>query len=196
MNKLTTQIIVLILLFLFPSVSFSQTFKCEFIQEKFKGGKSNKSMCTGEPESAYYPIQKERTEYCINFPTQPTNYLDYINFEVDLEKKTVFWSDKFGMENDYRLVGNSNKIISSNVFEESVLVAGDENKFKSTISHLILFHPVIGDNVKSLYIPENGKSIITSYDSYRNTSNSVETSRVILRYGVCEKVGKQNPLTH
>jgi hypothetical protein len=37
MKNITTQII-LIFLFQFPSVSSSQTFKCEFGQERIKGG--------------------------------------------------------------------------------------------------------------------------------------------------------------
>ena len=65
-TKPLTFLILLTFLFLFSSVSFSQTFKCEFVSEKFKGGKTNKGECSGEPEIVFSGkfSKRERNEHC------------------------------------------------------------------------------------------------------------------------------------
>ena len=97
MKNLTTQITILIVLFLFPSISFSQTFKCEFITEKFKGGKSNEGTCGGDPEITFSGknYTSPRHEHCrIDIVT---DYDDYIDFIVDTSNKTITYNVESGM---------------------------------------------------------------------------------------------------
>ena len=66
MNKSLTFLLSLTFLFLYPSISFSQTSKCEFVSEKFEGGKTNKGKCSGEPEEILNSkiSKSERNEHC------------------------------------------------------------------------------------------------------------------------------------
>ena len=99
MNKLTTQISILLILFIFPSISFSQTFKCEFVSEKFKGGKSNQGTCTGDPEISFSSSVKtsSRTNHCK--VDSNIRYYDYLDFVVVLDIKLISYSFKSKMTN-------------------------------------------------------------------------------------------------
>jgi hypothetical protein len=96
MNKKLTFLLSLTFLFLYPSISLSQTFKCEFIQEKFKGGKSNEATCSGDPELSFSSKNHTtpRHEHCdIDIVN---HYNDYIDFNIDTSNKTVTYNVKSG----------------------------------------------------------------------------------------------------
>ena len=87
MNKLILSILICFI-FLFPGKVFSTTFKCEFVQEKFDGGKSNVATCSGTGEIVK---NLKRTEHCdVEFPVM--NYRDYLDFNVDLNQKTIAYT--------------------------------------------------------------------------------------------------------
>lgn len=196
MKNLTTQIIVLVLLFVFPSVSHSTTFKCEFIQEKFKGGKTNEIICTGEPEYGFIG-NSDRNKYCLNTEvTQPNNYEDYIDFDVDLDKKTIYWTSVFGRSKSEKVDGISRDILSFDRVDETVSqwVSSDEHNIKNTSSYLITFgQETLGkqkeySRISSLYIPESGKSILTDYNTSGHLHNPAQALRAERQSRLCFEI--------
>ncbi len=198
MKTQLTFLLSLTFLFLYPSISFSQTFKCEFGEEKLKGGRSNQIICTGEPEIKYDNFESRTRNCYIRMVEHPSNYMDS-QIAVDLKKETIFWTKIFGRfgKDKSDSINLMYQFLSSHVFEESIPMKGDEMKFKKTTSHLITYRNLTlipqGWKNGSLYIPENGKSIITEYKTSKNDNNLGEYSEVRLRFGTCKKVEKQNP---
>ena len=95
-TKPLTFLLSLTFLFLYPSISLSQTFKCEFIQERFKGGKTNEGSCSGNPEivfSTEYDL-KPRNKHCEvdDYSKYFSRYL--IDYRVDLDNKIISYKDK------------------------------------------------------------------------------------------------------
>jgi hypothetical protein len=218
MKNLTTQILILIFLFLFPPVSFSQTFKCEFIQEKFKGGKTNKITCSGKLEELW--SSNKRNEHCRVGGTGGTGFEDYIDYTVDLKNKSITYKEKSGTtpygidemvlyhkgEGDntsedeirkrYGEVHTYNmkrEIVSIKTFSQIDQRLGGDSKKRETTSHLITYKwisrsrdfegkGIQNDLFSTLYIPENGESVISGY--VMNTGRS-SVSSVNLRFGKC-----------
>ena len=192
MNKITALIYILTLLFLFPSVSHSTNFKCEFTEETFKGGKTNLVVCSGDPDiSGSGP----RTKHCDNRPSFHLG-ADYLDFVVDVEAKNV----------TYKTVINSgeskNKVFSSSKYKIRTLYVYNErtriNKVETIGKSYLINFGVKWRNLDKkgeiknehefihvLYIPENGKSIITSFNSAGNLVES--TSWASMRFGKCVK---------
>jgi hypothetical protein len=200
MKKLTTQIITLIFLFLFPSVSFSQTFKCEFITEKFKGGKSNTGSCSGDPELRFQST--DRSSHCESDPLDLDNYVDFLNYIVDIDNKVISYVEKgkggFPQERGNPFKHNrSREILSVIPHSERIFLLGDGGKkFKSitTKSYLViskllyendLMNDPLDENLSTLYIPENGKSIITGFGSFGVGGGGEETSYGRMKFGKC-----------
>jgi hypothetical protein len=217
MNKLTTQIIILILLFLFPSVSFSQTFKCEFVSEKFKGGKSNEGRCSGDPETVFKSkfSKPERTEHCV-LQYSGSTYDDYLDFRVNLEKKTVSYNQVRGItthklnesieyfkrngrktEEEVReMYDKQNKMFSGNSKGKILSVnthinTGMLEKGSETTQYLIIYKEMYlpNEQMYSLFIPDNGKSILTWYN-FNNNPDYGRSSWIDLRFGKCVNTSK------
>jgi hypothetical protein len=215
MKTLTTQITILIFLFLFPSVSFSQTFKCEFIQEKYKGGKSNAGSCSGDPELIFSTQNNlfPRHKHCKI--EKVFGYDDYIDFIVDTSNKTVIYNVKSGMtshginsmvlfhkrkgdesEEEVRESYGKIRIRKEEGVEMTVQTStemvdrnkGNNYKGDKTTSYLITYKIVLpkhiseNENLFTLYIPQNGKSIISQYNTWEDDSNS---SWVDHKFGKC-----------
>ena len=192
LKTLTTQIIILILLFQFPSVSFSQTFKCEFIQEKFEGGSSNNGICSGDPE---LNLGRKSNDHCW---TEPINngYEDYLDFEVDLNSGVINWIRRFEFSKDYLTKNKSNsepkqveqtgKVISHYFFKQR---KGLGALTKYTDSYIIIYtqESMYNDIVRTLYIPQNGKSIISRHITNADLLFGKESSWLNIRFGTCGK---------
>lgn len=213
-----TFLLSLTFLFLYPSISFSQTFKCEFIQERFIGGKSNNYSCTMEPEVvfSYKGYTYPRTPQCKD--TDKYKYEDYKGLIVDMESKTIKWNRiegyteygikemvEYGLEKHettkedlLKIYSETNKfnysyeIISSYFLPETVLYTDENKKVKRKLEQSLLVVSTWkvgnGENVMSLYIPENGKSIITEYNVNMTPERFGEGSSVKIKFGTCHKV--------
>ena len=221
MKNLTTQITILIVLFLFPSISFSQTFKCEFITEKFKGGKSNEGTCGGDPEITFSGknYTSPRHEHCrIDIVT---DYDDYIDFIVDTSNKTITYNVESGMtshgidgmglyhkkrgdksEEEVRESYGKTKVrkeegvdVTVQSFSQMVDLNKD-NKYKGikTTSYLITYKKVYPKNITegelfyTLYVSQNGKSIISQYNTYSGRKGG--SSWVDMKFGKCVNTSK------
>lgn len=210
MKITTTQITILAFLFLFPSVSFSQTFKCEFMQEDFLDGRSNESSCSGTPESVF-GLNYSRTQHCkFKDIDRYTNY----SLIADLKTKKITYSVIYGNTRRYieekvayhKNQGDMDKhevrqkyskiekydyisdILSAHPFVQIFSSrAGDYGDVKST-SHLITFKRKLSnpedESLFTVYIPENGKSIMSEYvlSSLRG-----ENSWLNMNFGKCVK---------
>lgn len=214
MKKLLTKFIILIFL-LFPSTSYSISFKCEFIQEKFKGGKPNEASCSGFPESTFgiSKIPWDRNIHCDN-ETEVTFYKDFRNYVVDLDKKTIKYIEKSGItphgidgmieyskskgdvdENQARKKYSKVReyvrtpyILYAHSFPQTFSDRGDSFKEKKTTSYIITYaNPGNPGNeyLYTLYIPENGKSIISEYIMF-----SGDMSWIKNKFGNCALTSK------
>ena len=213
MNKKLTFLLALTFLFLFSSVSFSQTFKCEFFTEKFKNGKSNQGECSGDPEIVFSSgvTTSPRTNHCE--VDSNIRYEDFLDFVVDLDMKFITYSFKSGMTNHgidkmvlyEKTRGNNDekklreeyrgsvveydqikKVISTQTFTQ----LEDGYKGEKTTSHLITYTQTPKDKneeVYTLFIPENGKSIISKYNIMTETDKS---SWINMKFGKCVKTSK------
>jgi hypothetical protein len=209
MKNLTTQITILTFLFLFPSISFSQTFKCEFIQEKFESGKSNGGTCSGDPEismsSSLEPRSREK--HC-RYNSTSSNYTDYLDFNIDLDKKTISYHEVQGVplhmmrerikyhqrkgdktEEEVRKSFDYLKKFSGDRKGEVLSVNTHLNRGMTdhpTIQYLIVYKEgyVPNEYIYSLFIPNNGKSILTWY-SFVDKSSIGKSSWVDMKFGKC-----------
>jgi hypothetical protein len=184
-TKPLTFLLALTFLFLFSSVSYSTTFKCEFIQEKFTGGKTNEVNCTGDPELLYPGMNaNDRKNHCLNTEVvNPRNFEDYVDFEVDLDKKTISWiSQHGGPRSELNIIRESRDILSA--FKVPEFPGG-------AISYLITFRKDYWNSKRkqfgSLYIPESGKSIVVHYKTTHLPKIESEPSSARMRFGICNK---------
>ena len=210
---------IFIVIALFPSVSYSTTFKCEFIQEKFKGGKSNVGSCSGDPEITYSTNKytSPRNKQCED-KTYVSSYSDFQDFVVDLDNKTISYVEvsgttqygvdmmvayhkKLGDKDEKearKIYGKIHKyditreILSSHSFTQMVYQSAENGLKKvTTKSYLITYKreypPEISKNegILTLYIPENGKSIISDYNMTVRPDNS---SWVSMQFGKCVNI--------
>lgn len=211
MKNLKTQITILIILFVFPSISLSQTFKCEFISEKFKGGKSNEGSCSGDPEIIFSSrgYTHPRNQHCKLEDNHRFN--DYLNFIVDMDKKMVSYSfrsglTEFGLDDMVlyeKRKGNTNEIqvrekyrnlmeydsrnTISSVQEFTQL---ENNVSGNNINFLITFGSKTkgwSDDINTLFIPVNGNSILSFYNL---VSDPDRNSWVKLKFGKCVNTSK------
>ena len=183
MNKQLTFLLALTFLFLYPSISFSQTFKCEFVREKFDGGKKNIGSCSGDPEIV---TKAKRTKHCevsdLNF------YSDIADYTFDLNSRTIFYTAKHfhrGKKNFERL--NKADILSVHSFTEKLDMDGKDNENNRSTSYLITYKEKSSrhfDYIYTLYIPQNGKSIISEYHS-NSSDTQGNASWVGMRFGKC-----------
>jgi hypothetical protein len=196
MKTLTTHITILVFLFLFPSVSFSQTFKCEFIQEKDEDGSSNNGVCFFDPELRG---DRRNNEHCWTKQiTERDIYEDYLDFKVDVDKGVVNWTRRVESSTNYRTTNRTTsepsktqetgKIVSFYSFPQ-VLQRGMNSKV--TVSYIIVYtqrSKYFGEFVRTLYIPQNGKSIISNYRIHMDLFNDrIKSSSLDMRFGTCEK---------
>jgi hypothetical protein len=210
MKTLTTQITILIFLFLFPSTSFSQTFKCEFVSEKFRGGKSNEGACSGDPEivlsSKVNP--SPRTKHCDVMDNH--NFNDLLDFNVDLDKKMITYSYKSGMteygvddmvsykkrkgnidekkvrEQYSKLLEFDSRYIVSSV-QQFTQRLNDRYTGEKTTNYLITFTRTDqygNEEVNTLFIPKNEKSILSSYDIISKPDKG-SGSWINMKFGRC-----------
>jgi antitoxin component YwqK of YwqJK toxin-antitoxin module len=158
-----------------------QTFECEFEEDKFVGGKTNTTRCTGEPE-----LRLLQEDYCESSTvTDPGYYSDrYVN--VNLGTGIIVDS---GFPNG-KTGGIPSDIIFYQTFKQSIYDPKKRGQSQTKVSHLIRYKTFIGES-KSIYIPESGKSIITEYFIQRN-HNFIEYSSVKLKFGMCREVKHQN----
>jgi hypothetical protein len=197
MKNLTNQIIIFIFLFLSPSISFSQTFKCEFVTEKFKGGKSNTGNCSGDPEIVFSVgvSQKPRTEHCeVDDNTFFEDYYDYI---VSIDDRTITYTEKSGKVTSMGkglMIKHSYNILSTKPFIQYVSEGGKRNP---SISYLITYlqsfpkQPSTDENVFTIYIPHHGKSIISTYITNSGfTHNRGFSSWIKMKFGKCVNTSK------
>jgi hypothetical protein len=195
MKNLTTQIIILILLFMFPTVSFSQTFKCEFIQEKFKGGKSNKGECSGDPEIvfSFKGYVHPRNEHCN--VEDSLIYVDFKDYVVNLNYKAMIYKERTG------LVGEDKKeewrykephILSIHPITQMIGKNIHNTKGDKSTSYLITYKTLLPKEVSenqriyTLYIPHHGRSIISEY-IIPSEFDTDESSWVSMKFGKCVK---------
>lgn len=189
MNKLI--ITSFVLLFLFPSVSYSTTFKCEFITEKFKGGKSNRGDCSGDPEIVFGTTESPwpRNKHCRDM----TNYMSFdYNYLVDLDKKTIsYTSTIFGKK--YKKFFKSPVILSIHPIIQIITRDKEPDKWEKTTSYLVTYKDTFHINiyhderVYTLYIPHYGKSIISEY--YADSNNKADdASSVKMQFGKCVNI--------
>jgi hypothetical protein len=197
MKNLTIQIIILIFLILFPSVSFSQTFKCEFVSEKFKGGLSYSGSCSGDPVLSNETLSRmgKRNEFCKTSTSSPLLYTEYIDYVVDLDNKTIKYIENMG-SGVTEVKSFSNKrsfdILSVNPFTQITITEKLEQI--QTTSYLVTYKSKIGKIFKreefySLYIPNNGKSIVSSYHQSQDTRKGTY-SMVKMLFGKCVNTSK------
>jgi hypothetical protein len=100
MNKLVLPTLVFFI-FLLPFKSHSTTFKCEFVTEKFSGGKNSKSSCTATPEIIYGTINyTPPREVLCKYKSMMGDYWDYKDYIVDLNKKIISYKDEVGFTQD------------------------------------------------------------------------------------------------
>jgi len=206
-----TFLLSLTFFFIFPFVSHSTTFKCEFITEKFKGGKLNEATCSGDPEIAFSTDQytEKRSEHCK--PELPVSYTDFIDYVVDLDKRLITYTEisqytERGLaylkqnitedlkknKKDYEwYIGDlesvkehkySFKILTVQYFNE--IVAGESRKsLFITYKKKSKYTSKPSDRFYSLYIPPQGKSIHTGYVS--NPFPGKRNSWVNIKFGKC-----------
>jgi hypothetical protein len=208
MNKIILSILVCFI-FIFPVKVFSKTFKCEFVQEKFDGGQSNEATCSGTGEIA---MGLKRTEHCkVDFPV--FSFSDYIDFNVDLNQKTIAYTAVRGVTDygikhmilDHKKKGDKTEeevrkdyskvykrkqegfnILSINTYQSSPVLFGKEPLMTN---YLIVYKDSYLDSKRpdehlySLFIPNNGHSIITEYNSSRTRKG--ESSWVNVKFGKC-----------
>ena len=208
-TKPLTFLLSLTFLFLSPSVSFSQTFKCEFIAEKFKGGKSNKATCGGDPELTFSTKynQLPRHQHC-EIDTV-TYYDDYIDFIVDTKDLMVTYTIKHGvtsfgidgMVQHHKIKGDMNEkevretygkihirekkglIVNVQTFSQTVNHNKDNNYLgEETTSYLITYR-LFPSGVISLYIPQGGKSILS--ENSTSEGKHGHNSWVSMKFGKC-----------
>ena len=185
MNKKLTFLLSLTFLVLFPSVAFSQIFKCEFVSEKFLNGKTNRASCSGDPELT---IHSSRTPHCGDGIGAVTR-IDYKDYVVDLKNKNIKYKRKTGTLKEGNYKTNFERtdygtILDVQSFNEKVY--SKENEEENTISLLIVYlleGPTTGETPSSLYIPQNGKSIISEYS--RNFIDDGDSSWVSMKFGKC-----------
>ena len=191
-TKPLTFLLAITFVFIFPFVSHSTTFKCEFVAEKFKGGKTNVGTCSGDPEIVFgtkqYPAK--RSLHCSN--KTPVSYDDYIDYVVDLDKRLITYTNKrqntevglammmehisestFENKEDYELYIETLKAVKEYKFSEKILTIqsfnqtfdGSGKSLVITYKHITaLSRPDRPEEIfYSLYIPPNGKSILTKY---------------------------------
>jgi hypothetical protein len=192
-------ILSLTFLFLYPSISLSQTFKCEFIQEKFKGGKTNEGTCTGDPEIlfSHKSYVSPRNKHC-EVDEKVFSYEDYTNYIVDLENKKITFTSRKGVlvkgSQVQETTGIENDILNIYPFTQIKNNGEIDGKSKTT-SYLVTYKSPFPDFMKNilideyfhtLYIPQHGKSIISSY--YNNISQpdrKGDSSFINMRFGKC-----------
>jgi hypothetical protein len=181
-----TFLLSLTFLFLYPSISFSQTFKCEFISEKFKGGKSNEGSCSGDPELVY---GKPRNEHC-KVEDNPL-FFDYKDYIVNLTEKQMIYKERFG------IVGEDLKrewdyvepyVLSIHPFTQITGKNKHNKKGDKSTSYLITYKTVLPKKVTerermfTLYIPQHGRSVISEYHT---TDINGDSSWVSMKFGKC-----------
>ena len=212
MNKQLTLLLSLTFLFLYPSISFSQTFKCEFVSEKFEGGKTNKGECSGEPEIIFNSTisKSERNEHC---RTSSLDLLfdDYLDFNVNVEGKIIIYDEVRGITpHDLRKMIKYHKRKGDQT-EEEVRKSYDKQikmfsgkrggeilsvnthinkgmlfeKGSETTQYLIIYKDsyIPNEQIYSLFIPDSGNSILTWYSFSNNPSS--KGSWVSHRFGKC-----------
>ena len=182
-----TFLLSLTFLFLYPSISFSQTFKCEFVSEKFKGGKTNEGTCTGEPEIVF---KKPRNEHCKVQDFLITEFKDYI---VNLTEKQMIYKERMGsfgkiVKQDWVYV--EPYILSISPFTQITGRNKQNTKNVKSTSYLITYKIVLPKEVSeqermyTLYIPKHGHSVISQYNTTRNDING-ESSWISMNFGKC-----------
>jgi hypothetical protein len=217
-TKLLTFLLALTFLFLFSSISFSQTFKCEFVSEKFKGGKTNKGECSGEPEILFSGkfTKVERTEHC-RLSSPSSTYEDYLDFKVDVEKKVISYNEVQGItrhelnemiEYHKRKGSKTEKEVRESYDKKSKMFSGKRKgeilsvnthinegmlyeKGLETTQYLIVYKSsyIPNEEIYSLYIPDSGNSILTWYNFSNNQSH--KGSWVNHRFGKCVNTSKE-----
>jgi len=204
-----TFLLSLTFLFLSPSVSFSQTFKCEFIAEKFRGGKSNKATCGGNPELSFSTKNNQFPRHRHCEIRDVTGYEDYIDFIVDTKDSLVTYTTKNGMTSFgidgmvqyHKRKGDMNEkevresygkihireeegfIVNVQTFSQMVNHNKDNNyKGEETTSYLITYK-LFPSRVITLYIPQGGKSILSENVTWEGKDG--HSSWVRLTFGKC-----------
>ena len=184
MNKPLTYLLSLTFLFLYPSISFSQTFKCEFVREKFDGGKKNIGKCSGDPEIIF---GSGRTQHCKDSGVPV--WSEYKNYVVDLDKKLITFIEITGLIRDDRYEKSDegkvfHEILDVRSFTET-LVRVKKKVVEKTLSYLITYTDDYSSRkqLSTLYIPQNGKSIISTY--YRTMDDRYDGSWIEMKFGKC-----------
>jgi hypothetical protein len=191
-----TFLLSLTFLFLYPSISFSQTFKCEFVSEKFKGGKTNEGRCSGDPELSF--DSTDRSSHCESDPLVLDDYVDYLSYIVDLDNKVISYVEK-GKGRVFKSViiksfkhNRSSEILSVHPHEQKALVADEDTdrEFKVVITKSYLVVYKTGNTLSTLYIPENEKSIISWFKPFGVNGGGRELSIIDNKFGKCVNTSK------
>jgi hypothetical protein len=181
-----TFLLSLTFLFLYPSISFSQTFKCEFVSEKFLDGKTNRASCSGDPELT---IHSSRTPHCGDGIGAVTR-IDYKDYVVDLKNKNIKYKSKTGTLKEGNYKTNFERTVYGTILDVQSFnqnVYSKESGEENTISLLIVYSVEGADSEEkpsSLYIPQNGKSIISEYSINFMTDHG-DMSWVGMMFGKC-----------
>jgi hypothetical protein len=104
MKKVLMSAVIASSIWFFVSSSFSQTFECAFIQEKYKSGKPNKAACSMLPEEVFSTGRHtpRKNEHCEI--TEVYNFEDFEDVIIDTKSKLITWTKHLGLTEDAKLV--------------------------------------------------------------------------------------------
>jgi len=212
MNKYILLFSFIIVILSLPFVTcLASEFECAFIEEKYKGGASNRAECTSNPQAMKLwanPTLPKKWEHCKN--EEVYSYADLVDFYIN--ESMISWTKKVGAteyakqnNKEYWLkLGYSERDAQKNAdifaktkeFREEFPVkhhfVGEEAIVWDSMKQKPYDKPlegechifIFGDNktTYSLYIPHNNKAILSIYIAI------AEDSTIWLRFGECRKV--------